>query len=117
MGSKILLTTGHSIVVPQHPDEFLDRLEAHRLGGAPVMLIEGSEPEKGFVVPMEISGAEPAECGDEILVFVSLEGAKSWVSDSPGWGAIGQQELEEKISRALQQRGLHPPYKPELPSA
>lgn len=37
-----------------------------------------------------------------IFIQISREGAESFVSDSPGWGAMGLQEITEGINAALE---------------
>lgn len=50
-----------------------------------------------------------------VTIGLSLEGAKSFASDSSGWGAIGYQEIEEAIVAALSARGIERPYRPDSP--
>lgn len=40
-----------------------------------------------------------------IFIQISREGAESFVSDSPGWGAMGLQEITEAIDAALSEGG------------
>lgn len=51
---------------------------------------------------------------DEVRIGVSLEGAKSFCAeDSPGWGAIGFQEITEKLVAQLEARGIVAPFRPD----
>lgn len=59
-----------------------------------------------------IGPAAPNCITQEITITVSLEGAKSFVSASSGWGAIGMQEVTEGIEAALLAAGHEPPYEP-----
>jgi hypothetical protein len=49
---------------------------------------------------------------EKVRIGVSLEGAKSFCSDSAGWGAIGLQEITEGLEGQLAARGITPPFKP-----
>lgn len=51
---------------------------------------------------------------EQVRIGVSLEGAKSFCAEgSPGWGAIGLQEITEKLIGQLEARGVIPPFRPE----
>lgn len=75
-------------------------------------------PDQAIVIAMrEFIDASPeafkALDPDEVRVGVSLEGAKSFCSDSSGWGAIGYQEITEKLISQLEARGIVPPFRPD----
>lgn len=51
---------------------------------------------------------------EQVRISVSLEGAKSFCAEgSPGWGAIGLQEITEKLIAQLEARGVIPPFRPD----
>lgn len=50
---------------------------------------------------------------ESVRLSVSIEGAKSFCSDSPGWGAMGLQEITEGLEGQLAARGIVPPFRPD----
>lgn len=63
-----------------------------------------------------LASQEVEQSTDAITVCISVEGAKSFVSDSPGWGAMGNQEVTEALLDSLLRLGLKPPFAPKEPT-
>lgn len=75
-------------------------------------------PDQAIVIAMrEFIDATPeafkALDPEQVRIGVSLEGAKSFCSDRVAWGAIGLQEITEKLISQLEARGMVPPFRPE----
>jgi hypothetical protein len=62
------------------------------------------------VVTPGVSGRAPH---DMVTISVSLESAKSFCSDSAGWGAEGLQHVTEALERELEIRDIPKPYLPD----
>lgn len=76
----------------------------------PTEAIEISMKEYVGATPEAFQPLDP----DQVRIGVSLEGAKSFCAEgSPGWGAIGLQEITEKLIAQLEARGIIAPFRPD----
>jgi hypothetical protein len=61
----------------------------------------GTCPDCGALLPKGRELLDSVEVADTVTITVSREGARSFVSESGGWGAIGLQEVDEALWEAL----------------
>lgn len=105
--------TVHVVVLPDKA-EFPEPIAFYREDQAD-QLVQDVPGAEAFTVPLhmwldgEVTVARlrtlAAKPSNFIYLQISREGAESFVSDSAGWGAIGDQEIHEAIQRELSKGG------------
>lgn len=100
MPSLVFLTTGHTVKVPQDPDQFRIHLQHQLEIEAPSMFIDYGDPEGGFIIPIEVAGVIPADGIPEDFELLRALGdalGSAWQSET-----IGTEIAKQSAITALQ---------------